>query len=150
MEAKKETQASGSSFKKQSSLQALSWAGALILLLSSCSAEWHHKQACKKDTAYCATVFVLDTFVVHDTLEYYRVDTTNVIDTITIDTGSIQVRIIREHDIIRTVIKQKPDTTFLTITKQLPPKVIVKYKVPFWVYIICIATSVLLIIRLFR
>lgn len=150
MEAKKKTQASGSSFKKQSSLQALSWTGALILLLSSCSAQWHHKQACKKDTAYCATEIRIDTFTVRDTFIYHRVDTTSVIDTITIDTGSVQVKIIREHDIIKTIIKQKPDTTFLTITKQLPPKVIVKYKVPFWVYIICIATSVLLIIRLFR
>ena len=126
------------------------WAGALIFLFSSCSAEWHHKQACKKDTAYCASVIVLDTFVVHDTLKYYRVDTTNVIDTITIDTGSVQVRIIREHDIIKTIIRQKPDTTYLTITKQLPPKVIIKYKIPIWVYLLCLLTSIFLIIRLMR
>jgi hypothetical protein len=73
---------------------------------------------------------VIDTFVVRDTFNYHRVDTTNLIDTITIDTGSIRVQIIRNHDVIRTTITQKPDTTFLTITKTIPPKIV--YKENYW------------------
>ena len=98
----------------------------LIVLLSSCSAEWHYNKACKKDSAYCAGTVRIDTFTVRDTFNYYRIDTTNSIDTITIDTGSVQVQIIREFDVIRTTIKQKPDTTYLTITKTVPPKIIYK------------------------
>ena len=111
-------------------MQKISWTGALVLLLTSCSAEWHHKQACKKDTTYCATEIRIDTFTIRDTFAYYRVDTTKVVDTITIDTGSVQVQIIREFDVIRTTIKQKPDTAFLTVYKKAPPKII--YKQSYW------------------
>jgi hypothetical protein len=40
------------------------------------------------------------------------------------------VQIIRNHDIIRTTITQKPDTAFLTITKTIPPRII--YKKNYW------------------
>jgi hypothetical protein len=102
----------------------------ILLLLSSCSAQWHYDKACKKDAVYCGTDVVIDTFVVRDTFNYHRVDTTNLIDTITIDTGSIRVQIIRNHDVIRTTITQKPDTAFLTITKTIPPKIV--YKENYW------------------
>ena len=102
----------------------------LIVLLSSCSAEWHYKKACKKDTSYCSGTVHIDTFTITDTFNYYQLDTTNSIDTITIDTGSVRVQIIREFDVIRTTIKQKPDTTYLTITKTVPPKII--YKRSYW------------------
>jgi hypothetical protein len=102
----------------------------LSILLSSCSAQWHYQKACDKDSAYCGTDVLIDTMLVTDTLYLQRTDTTNVIDTITIDTGSIQVQIIREYDVIRTTIKQKPDTTYLTITKTVPPKII--YKQTYW------------------
>lgn len=117
-------------------MQALSWSGALIFLLSSCSAKWHHAQACKKDSSYCATQIKIDTFIIRDTFEYHFVDTTKIVDTITIDTGSIQIRIIRDHDIIRTYIKQKPDTTHLTVYKKVSPKVITKYKYPWWLFLL--------------
>ena len=102
----------------------------LSILLSSCSAQWHYQKACGKDSAYCGTDVLIDTMLVTDTLYLQRTDTTNVIDTITIDTGSIQVQIIREYDVIRTTIKQKPDTTRLTIYRKVPPKII--YKQTYW------------------
>ena len=101
-----------------------------LLFFTSCSAQWHHKKACQKDSVYCSQVMVIDTFVVRDTFTCTRIDTTNVIDTITIDTGSIRVQIIRNHDIIRTTITQKPDTAFLTITKTIPPRIV--YKKNYW------------------
>jgi hypothetical protein len=118
----------------------------ILLLLSSCSAQWHYDKACKKDSVYCGTDVVIDTFVVRDTFEYHRVDTTNMIDTITIDTGSIQVKIIRDRDIIRTYIKQKPDTTRLTIYKKVPPKIIEKFIYPWWLFLL-IPLSLWLILR---
>jgi len=113
-------------------MQKISWAGAIILFLASCSAEWHHEKACKKKPIYCMELVRLDTILIRDSFVYHRVDTTKLIDTITIDTGSIWVKIVRHNDIIRTYIKQKPDTTKITITKQLPPRIIYKDKVNWW------------------
>jgi len=113
-------------------MQKLSWAGAIVILLASCSAEWHHEKACKKAPIYCMEWVRLDTVVYRDSFVYNRVDTTELIDTITIDTGSIQVRIYRDRDIIHTYIKQKPDTTKITITKQMPPRIIYRDKVNWW------------------
>jgi uncharacterized protein (DUF111 family) len=84
--------------------------------------------------------------LITDTLYYHRVDTTNMIDTITIDTGSIQVKIIRNHDVIRTTITQKPDTTRLTIYKKVPPKIIEKFIYPWWLFLL-IPLSLWLILR---
>jgi hypothetical protein len=117
-----------------------------VILLSSCSAQWHYERACQKDTAYCGTDILIDTMLITDTLYYHRVDTTNMIDTITIDTGSIQVKIIRDRDIIRTYIKQKPDTTRLTIYKKVPPKIIEKFIYPWWLFLL-IPLSLWLILR---
>jgi hypothetical protein len=118
----------------------------ILLLLSSCSAQWHYDKACKKDSVYCGTDVVIDTFIVRDTFNYHRVDTTNLIDTITIDTGSIKVQIIRNHDVIRTTITQKPDTAFLTIYKKVPPKIIEKFIYPWWLFLL-IPLSLWLILR---
>jgi len=114
----------------------------IAVLLSGCSAQWHHEKACQKDSTYCGNYFQIDTFVVRDTFSYYRVDTTNLHDTITIGTGSIQVRIIRDRDVIRTTIKQKPDTAYLTITKTLPQKTIEVY--PWWLWLFLLPVFMLM------
>jgi hypothetical protein len=74
----------------------------------------------------------LDTVIYRDSIEIYEVFETQVHDTIIIDTGSVRVEIIRDHDIIRTYVKQKPDTTRITITKQMPPRIIYRDKVNWW------------------
>lgn len=120
-----------------------------ILLLSSCSAQWHLKQACKKQPSICSDSVVVrvDTFTVRDTFEYHRVDTTEVVDTVVIDTGNIQVRIIRENNIIRTTIKQKPDTAYVTVTRTLPPNVIYKECWFKWWYLLIIFAIFVIIIK---
>ena len=128
-------------------MQKISWAGALIVLLTSCSAEWHFEQACKKKPIYCLDHYVYDTIVYRDSFHYHRVDTTNTIDTITIDTGSIQVRIIRENNIIRTMVKQKPDTAYITVVRTLPPLVIYKENWFKWWYILIIFAIFVIIIK---
>ena len=120
---------------------------AIVVLFASCSANWHHKQACKKDNAYCNTSVVIDTFTIRDTFIHKQVDTLSYVDTIRIDTGSVRVEVIRKHDVFTTTITQKPDTSYITITKQLPPKVITKYKTPVWVYV-CLGIITLLLLKI--
>lgn len=114
-------------------MQKISWTGAYliaVILLTSCSAEWHFEQACKKKLIYCLDNYVYDTIVYRDSFQYHSVDTTKMVDTITVDTGRVYVRIIRDHDIIRTFIKQKPDTIQITKTFSRPPKIV--YKQTWW------------------
>ncbi len=118
-----------------------------ILLFTSCSAEYHYNKACKKDSAYCASVVRIDTFTVRDTFIHKQVDTLSYLDTIRIDTGSVRVEVIRKHDVFTTTITQKPDTSYITITKQLPPKIITKYKTPIWVYV-CLGIITLFLLKI--
>ena len=120
---------------------------AIVVLFASCSANWHHKQACKKDNAYCNTSVVIDTFTIRDTFIHKQVDTLSYVDTIRIDTGSVRVEVIRKHDVFTTTITQKPDTSYITITKQLPPKIITKYKTPIWVYV-CLGIITLFLLKI--
>lgn len=121
----------------------------IAILLSSCSAQWHLKKACKKQPDICQEQSIkIDTFVVRDTFVYRDTFVTKNIDTITIDTGSVQVRIIREHDVIRTTITQKPDTAFITIEKQLPPRVVYKEHWFKWWYLLIIFAIFVIIIKL--
>lgn len=121
----------------------------LTLFLSGCSAQWNLQRACKKDPKICSDSVVVrvDTFTVRDTFTYTRVDTTKLLDTITIDTGSIQVRIIRENNIIRTMVKQKPDTAYITVVRTLPPLVIYKENWFKWWYILIIFAIFVIIIK---
>lgn len=121
----------------------------IAILLSSCSAQWHLKKACKKQPDICQEQTIrIDTFTVRDTFSYHDTFVTNSFDTITIDTGSVKVQIIREHDIIRTFIKQKPDTAFITIEKKLPPQVIYKESWFKWWYLLIIFAIFVIIIKL--
>lgn len=121
----------------------------LAILLSGCSAQWHLKRACKKQPSICrdSVVVRVDTFTVRDTFSYTRVDTTNVIDTITIDTGSIRVRIILDHSVIRTTITQRPDTTYITVVKTLPPSIIYEESWFRWWYLLIIFAIFVIIIK---
>ena len=121
----------------------------IAILLSSCSAQWHLKKACKKQPDICQEQTIrIDTFTLRDTFSYHDTFITNSFDTITIDTGSVQVKIIREHDIIRTFIKQKPDTAFITIEKKLPPQVIYREHWFKWWYLLIIFAIFVIIIKL--
>jgi hypothetical protein len=109
-----------------------------VVLLSSCSAEWHFQQACKKEPMFCEDEYIYDTIIKKDTLIYEKEFYTKSIDTIVIDTGNVQVKIIRTFDVIKTYIKVNPDT--IRITKTLKPKVIkVKDETNFNLYVILLA-----------
>lgn len=119
-----------------------------ILLCVGCSADYHYRKACQKDSTYCATSVQLDTIVVTDSFYTQRVDTLKKLDTITIDTGGVYYRIIRDYDTFRTTLFVKPDTIKVTITKSVKPKIV--FKTPIWVYMLCIIIFMFLISRLIR
>jgi hypothetical protein len=122
----------------------------LMVLLSSCSAQWHLKQACKKDSTICQPkIFVLDTIVYTDSVEIYEEFYTEVHDTIIIDTGSIRVEIYRDHDVIRTYIKQRPDTLRITKTISVPQVIIKDKDWNPWVILIALISILLWLIKKF-
>ena len=107
---------------------------ALLVLLSSCSANYHLKQACKKDSTICnQKTIIYDTIVYTDSIEIFEVFETTVHDTITIDTGSIKVTIIRDHDIIKTYVKQRPDTIRITKTFKVPQYIKKENEINWWI-----------------
>jgi len=122
----------------------------ITLLLSGCSAQWHMKKACKKDPVLCQPqrVLVLDTIVYTDTLEFYEEYFMEVHDTVIIDTGSIIVKIIREHDIIKTYIKQRPDTIRITKSVTMPPQIVYTESWFKWWYLLIIFAIFALIIKI--
>lgn len=120
----------------------------IAILLTSCSAQWHIKQACKKDPAICKpdTITVTDTIKVRDSIYFEKTVVTKEIDTILIDTGGIKVKIIRVKDVIKTIITQEPKTIIKTKTITTKPKIVYKEeKMPWWF----IFAVVLLFIALF-
>jgi hypothetical protein len=122
----------------------------LMVLLSSCSAQWHLKQACKKDSTICQPkIFVLDTIVYTDSIEIYEEFYTEVHDTIIIDTGSVRVEIYRDHDIIRTYIKQRPDTLRITKTISVPQVIMKEKDWNPWVILIALISILLWLIKKF-
>jgi hypothetical protein len=122
----------------------------IVLLLSSCSAQWHIKQACKKQPALCVpdTFTITDTIKVNDSLYFEKIVVTKEIDTITIDTGGIRVKIIRDKDIIRTIITQEPKTIIRTKTITTKPRIVYKDEdYPWWLVILAAILFILLIIK---
>lgn len=108
----------------------------IVILFCSCSAQWHIKQACKKEPTLCQpdTITFTDTINIRDSLYFEKTVVTKEIDTILIDTGDIQVKIIRVKDTIKTIITQKPKTIVRTKTITTKPRIIYKEeKFPWWI-----------------
>jgi len=123
----------------------------IAILLSSCSASWHIKQACKKDPQICKpdTITLTDTIKVRDSIYFEKTVITKEIDTIMIDTGGIRVKIIRVKDTIRTIITQEPKTIIKTKTITTKPRIIYKERDEYkwWLAIVAALLLILLIIK---
>ena len=108
----------------------------LLVMLTGCSAEYHLKQAIKKNPAMAQiSVYGIDTVFVRDSVSITDTFTTKTIDTITIEKDGVKTIVYRNHDVIRVHTVVKADTIRYTKTIQLPPQI--KYtervKVPQWV-----------------
>ncbi len=99
----------------------LYFSGASVALLSSCSAEYHFKRACKLEPMFCEEEiqFQFDTTIIRDSLYFYNTYYTKSVDTIFIDSGGVQVRVIRNNNYITTEIRKPNDTIRVTTTRTI-------------------------------
>lgn len=100
-----------------------------ILLLTSCSANWHLKRAIKKDPSLLLsrdTVLVHDTVVTTKERVLYDSFVTTCYDTVTIEDSFVYTQVIRRDNVIKVYTKCKSDTVRITtrIPFQLAPRVI--------------------------
>ena len=99
----------------------MKWLGqlSLILLLSSCSAQWHLKKAVQKDPM----ILKKDTLVVQDTLVVPPVVLKDTVtlkqhDTITITKDRLRVKIVKVNDTL--IIDAKCDSDTIVRTIEVP------------------------------
>lgn len=125
-----------------------------ILLLTSCSANWHLNRAIKKDPSLLHS---RDTVLVHDTVittkERVLYDSffTTCYDTVTIEDSFVYTRVIRKDNVIKVYTKCKSDTVRITtnIPFKLPPTVTYKND-PFWKSLAVGLGTLLLLIIIIR
>jgi len=102
----------------------------MILMMSGCSAEYHLKQAIKKNPAMAQiSVYGIDTMFVRDSVTITDTFTTKTIDTLTIEKDGVKTIVYRNHDVIRVQTIVKADTIRYTKTIQLPPQIQYKERI---------------------
>ena len=102
----------------------------IILMMSGCSAEYHLKQAIKKNPAMAQiSVYGIDTMFVRDSVTITDTFTTKTIDTLTIEKDGVKTIVYRNHDVIRVQTIVKADTIRYTKTIQLPPQIQYKERI---------------------
>jgi hypothetical protein len=103
----------------------------IILVMSTgCSAEYHLKQAIKKNPAMAQiSVYGIDTVFVRDSVTITDTFTTKTIDTLTIEKDGVKTIVYRNHDVIRVQTIVKADTIRYTKTIQLPPQIEYKERI---------------------
>lgn len=111
----------------------------IIFVLSGCSAQWHLKQAIKKDPTILIedTIIYRDTIVIRDSIISLDTFVMAKIDTITIVNEGIKTEIIRYHD--RFIVKQKIKSDTMFLEKRISvPKIIHKTSCPkYWIWLVC-------------
>lgn len=103
-----------------------------IFLLSSCSAQWHLKQAIKKDPGILKPNTVLfDTLVVIDSFTNIDTFTLNEVDTFISDTGKLKITLYKFKN--RYILKTEKEIDTIEIKKEIqcPPSVI-QVKEDYW------------------
>ncbi len=102
----------------------------LLFILTGCSAEYHLKQAIKKNPAMAQiSVYGIDTVFVRDSVTITDTFTTKTIDTLTIEKDGVKTIVYRNHDVIRIKTVVKADTIRYTKTITLPPQIQYKEKI---------------------
>jgi hypothetical protein len=91
----------------------------LSIFFASCSANWHLKQAVKKNPNIITEKVIrqVDTLIIRDSVKVEHTFTTKSIDTIIIDNEHFKSTIYRYHDTIKLVQVLKGDT--IRITKKV-------------------------------
>lgn len=123
---------------------------AILVLLTSCSSEWHINRAIKKDpTILHPTTFTIDTIVVTESHAIHDTFVSTEYDTMVVEDSFVYTQIIRERDVIKVFTKCKGDT--IRITKSVNvPQVIYQERTKRWELITIWAFIVLLLLTLVK
>lgn len=105
----------------------------IVMLLSSCSADWHLRKAISKDPTILIqpkAITLIDTITVSE----IRRDTLLLpsIDTLTIEKERLRIQIKRVNDTIRITGECLTDTIIVTKEIELPAQIVYKEKENFW------------------
>lgn len=104
--------------RKQRRLRFL-WLVTLLLLLSSCGAQWHLKRAIAKDPTIAQdTILRIDTTIITESIELRDTITLLSIDTIRIEKDGVVVHIERRFDTLLVDVECPPDT--VRVFKEVP------------------------------
>jgi len=121
---------------------------AIVLLLTSCSSEWHINRAIKKDpTILHPTVFTIDTIVVTQPHTIYDTFISTEYDTMVVEDSFVYTQVIREKDIIKVYTKCKGDTVRITSTIRVPQLVYSRtakwQMVTIWAFIVLLLSALI-------
>lgn len=100
----------------------------LVVLFSSCSANWYMRKAISKDPGLLIardTVITIDTFAVTDSILIGDTVVLQAIDTFIMTQDRVRTMVIRQHDTFKILTYVDPDTVKMKITKTitLPPQI---------------------------
>ena len=115
---------------------------AILVLLTSCSSEWHINRAIKKDpTILHPTIFTIDTIVVTESHAIHDTFVSTEYDTMVVEDSFVYTQIVRERDVIKVYTKCKGDTIRITKSVNVPQVVYVerlkKWQLAtFWAFIV--------------
>ena len=99
----------------------------LILCLTSCSANWHLKQAMKKDPTLVKPkiVKVIDTLIVTDSFVHLDTFVAKELDTIVLDNDKSQIVIYKIRD--RFIVKTKIKSDTIRVVKNIEMPSVIEY-----------------------
>jgi hypothetical protein len=99
----------------------------LILCLTSCSANWHLKQAMKKDPTLVKPkiVKVIDTLIVTDSFVHLDTFVAKELDTIVLDNDKSQIVIYKIRD--RFIVKTKIKSDTVRVVKNIEMPSVIEY-----------------------
>jgi hypothetical protein len=100
----------------------------IILLFSSCSAQWHIDRAIKKDPSILRpdTIIKYDTTIIFKDRFLYDTFTTTEYDTVVMQDSFVYTKVIRIKDKIKVYTKCKGDTVRIKEVITMPARVVVQ------------------------
>lgn len=118
---------------------------AFIILLSGCSAQYHLKQALKKDSTIITTKLLkqVDTLIIRESFAITDTFYSKKIDTLTIEKDGVKTIVYRNHDIIKIKTIVKGDTIKVRQTIYKPMVKVKDCQHKWWIYVIILVTVLL-------
>ena len=111
---------------------------AFLVLLTGCSADYHLKQALKKDSTIITTKLLkqVDTLVIRESFAITDTFYSKKIDTLTIEKDGVKTIVYRNHDVIKIKTVVKGDTIKVRQTIYQPMIKVKECQQKWWIYVI--------------